>query len=234
MFASLESWLYDHWAGQIVARLAVTLCAYAASAIPGAPVSLDPAQIQAVLMALMHMLYSAVKKLRQTAPALLLLLLPGLSHAADVAYKWDLAKDPQAFIMREMQEGMWLGGAQKDFAHLESGQGHMLMTFGGAIAKRLEGQQPAYGPAIGLPIGTLGGMLASFIDSFQSVNADVHAPPFVSKLGSLISLDAYALYRPELSDDAQHHFLYGFGGKVTIPISDVLAFAKGSNGQKGL
>lgn len=155
--------------------------------------------------------------------------------AVDFHYKLDLSsKDPEAFIARELQEGMWLGGAQQQLGHVEDGVGKELAHLGFAVAQRLEGTQPAYGPAIGFPIGSLGSMVESVVNSFHVFNADISAPPFVSKLGALVSVDVYALYRPELSADSQHHFLYGVGGKVTIPISDVLSWAKGSGGQKGL
>lgn len=165
---------------------------------------------------------------------LALLALAPAARAANIQYKLDLAKDPEAFVAREFQEGMWLGGGQKQLGHAETADGKELAHLGFAVAQRLEGTQPAYGPALGFPIGTLGGAIESLINSLHILNSDIPTPPFVSKLGALVSLDVYALYRPTLSADSQHHFLYGAGGKVTIPISDVLAWCKGSNGQKGL
>lgn len=151
----------------------------------------------------------------------------------------DLAKDPEAVVVRDAQEGMWLGGAQKQLWHLERRECNVaacafveIFHVGFATVYRLEGNQAAYGPAIGLPIGAALSVLASKIQLISAAS-DV-APPFLKKLGDWVSVDAYALYRPQLSEDAQHHFLYGVGGKIRIPISDVLSWAKGSGSQKGL
>lgn len=151
----------------------------------------------------------------------------------------DLAKDPEAIVVRELQEGMWLGGAQKQLWSLQRRECNQTVCaftevfhVGVFAASRLEGQQTAYGPALGFPIGGALSMLADRVE-FIAAASDA-APPFVHKLGSWASIDAYAGYRPQLSGDATHHFIYGVGGKVRIPISDVLGWAKGSGGQKGL
>lgn len=153
--------------------------------------------------------------------------------------KTDFARDPEAVVIRELQEGMWLGGAQKQLWHLERRDCNgdvcafvEIFHFGVFAASRLEGQQTAYGPALGFPVGAPLALLASKVE-FIAAASDL-APPWLKKVTSFMSVDAYAGYRPELSGDATHHFIYGLGGKVRIPLSDLLAWEKGANGQKGL
>lgn len=166
-------------------------------------------------------------------------LLPASPAHALLVGKLDLARDPEAIIVRELQEGMWLGGAQKQLWHLERRECNAdvcgfveVFHIGVFAASRLEGNQTAYGPALGFPIGAPLALLADKVQ-FIAAASDA-APPFLKKIADWTSVDAYAGYRPELSGDATHHFIYGIGGKVRIPLSILLSWAKGTDGQKGL
>lgn len=144
--------------------------------------------------------------------------------------------NPAAIAVRELHDGMWLVGAQTQIWHLQNNaSGNEVFHVSGFWVTRLEGQDTAYGPSIGINIHEAGiaaiNKLEILVPAFQQIGANL--PPFVGKLGAATSLEILGGYRPTTGAD-DHHWVYGFGAKVTIPMDMLYSWAKGVNGQKGL
>lgn len=136
---------------------------------------------------------------------------------ATYAGKLDFKSDPEAIVFRELNDGMWLMGGQKNLWKLER-DGSEVFHVAFFIASRLEGQHPAYGPSLGAPIGAA---VAVLTDRVQALGAMADASPlWLKKIASFTSVDAYGGYRPVVGYD-DHHWIYGFGGKVRVPISQL-------------
>ena len=129
-------------------------------------------------------------------------------------------------VFREMNDGMWLGGAQKSIWGLYS-INHKAAD--GSAAPDIEvmhaavfwasrpelNSHTAYGPSLGVNIGGLAHSLALQVAGIAEL---VYAcPPWVGKVGNWTSLDVYGGYRPVIGSD-EHHWAYGVGGKITIPL----------------
>lgn len=151
----------------------------------------------------------------------------------------DLASDPQAIVLRDLEDGLWLVGLQKDLWklwHVEARSKYLkteteILHLSFFVASRLEGQAPAYGPAVGTNVGPLARGLAEKISLVKA--AAKSSPPWLGKLGDWTSLDFYTGYRPVISPD-EHRWMWGVGGKVRIPFGDLVQWARGRRDVEGL
>ena len=165
----------------------------------------------------------------------LLLLLAVPSHASQYAGKLDIGPagaDPAAIAFRELHDGMWLVGAQQQIWHLQNLKTDKeVFHIAGFWATRLEGQDTAYGPSLGVNIheavAAAVGKLEILVPALESAGAAL--PPWVGKLSAWTSLEVYGGYRPVVGAD-DHHWVYGIGGKVTIPASALYKWAIGDWG----
>lgn len=149
------------------------------------------------------------------------------ARASDYAGKLDLTGNPEAIVLREFNDGMWLVGAQKTAWKLVNIRKDVEVFHVAAFyATRLEGQSPAYGPAVGFNFGPAMAAALSRVEVLVPLIPEKF-PPWVSKLGEWTSIDAYAGYRPSVAAD-QHHIVYGLGGKVKIPLDLLSKWAAGS------
>jgi len=153
---------------------------------------------------------------------------------ARVAGKLDLASDFDAIVMRDLADGLWLGGAQKTLWKLERiSDGAEIIHVAFFWASRAEGQSTAYGPAIGLPVGPSVAAITSMVGDHVALVQEMQTqtPPWVSKIGEWTSLDFYGYYRPDIGEDLLgHHFGYGIGGKVKVPLSSLFSWISKSQG----
>lgn len=69
MFANIENWLMNNMLGKIAVSVGSSVAAYAASGHLGAAVTLDPAQVAALVMAGAHLLLDFIQHWRQPAAA---------------------------------------------------------------------------------------------------------------------------------------------------------------------
>ena len=69
MFKNLEAWLFDKFAGKIIARGAVTAAGYLASVLAAQHVKVDPVEVSAALIAGAHAAYEWFKAWRQKKSA---------------------------------------------------------------------------------------------------------------------------------------------------------------------
>ena len=147
------------------------------------------------------------------------------------------SSDPAAIAFRELHDGMWLVGAQQQIWHLQNtASGNEVFHVSGYWATRLEGQDTAYGPSLGVNVGEVAKAAISKLEILAPAVAQVSSinlPPWLAKLPSWTSIEVYGGYRPVVGAD-DHNWIYGVGGKVTIPMSMLYSWAKGVNGQKGL
>ncbi len=165
------------------------------------------------------------------------LTVPALAHGAYQG-KLDIGAqgaDPSAIAFRELNDGMWLVGAQQQLWHLQNTTtDREVFHIAGFWASRLEGQDTAYGPSIGVNVNEAAaaaiGKLEILVPAIETAGAAL--PPWVGKLSAWTSLEFYGGYRPVIGPD-DHHWVYGVGGKVTIPASAIYQWAKGSWGQAG-
>jgi hypothetical protein len=157
------------------------------------------------------------------------------AFASAYAGKLDLGSagaDPSAIAFRELHDGMWLVGAQQQLWHLQNLEtDREVFHISGYWCTRLEGQDTAYGPSIGVNFSEAANAALGKIEVIAPIVAAV--PPWVTKITDWTSLEFYGGYRPVVGSD-DHHWIYGVGGKVTIPLSALYAWARGTNGQKGL
>lgn len=155
------------------------------------------------------------------------LVLSGQAQASIYVGKLDLGSaDPSAIVIRDLYDGLWLVGAQQQVWHLQNTQTNQeVIHVSGFWANRLEGQDTAYGPSVGVNFGegvqTALGMLAPELQRLYQA-----LPPIYQQINDWISLEAYVGYRPFTSYD-DRHFVYGFGGKLKIPVSEIYTWAKG-------
>jgi hypothetical protein len=84
MIKKLESWLFEKFAGKLVARAAVTVAAFVAGPLvavvaekTGIHIPLDQAEIQAAIVLGAHAAYEAFKKWRTPAAAPVAPVTPG-------------------------------------------------------------------------------------------------------------------------------------------------------------
>lgn len=140
--------------------------------------------------------------------------------------------DPSAIAFRELNDGMWLVGAQQQVWHLQNTQSDKEVFHVAAFwATRLEGQDTAYGPSLGVNIREAAAAAISKLEILVPAveKAGAALPPWVGKLSAWTSLEFYGGYRPVIGAD-DHHWVYGVGGKVTIPMSMLYKWAKGDWG----
>ncbi len=160
----------------------------------------------------------------------------GSAKAAYVG-KLDIgSSNPAAIAFRELNDGMWLVGAQQQLWHLQNSDSNReVFHVSGFWATRLEGQDTAYGPSLGVNIHEAIHAALSRIEVAAPLLASV--PPWVSKISAWTSMELYGGYRPVISYDS-HHWIYGVGGKVTIPMDMLYSWASGTqssgDGKKGL
>ena len=176
----------------------------------------------------------------KTTLTMCLLLVAEIAAAspwADLRAAYDahlvLRQDPEAMVGRELLDGMWLGGGQKPLAAVTRRSDDREVAHLSAFwLSRLEGQDTLYGPAVGINVGPALRAAAEQLPGLGEL-AGMSVPPFVSKLGEVTSAEFFAGYRHVVSPD-DHHWGYGIGAKVRIPINDVIAWARGSGNEKGL
>ena len=156
--------------------------------------------------------------------AMMLAAVAAPSHAALIG-RLDTSPNFDTIVFREMNDGMWLVGAQRNLWTLSRAEsGSEVMHVALFWATRLERQQPAYGPSLGFNVGQA---FYTIVSPVEAVAATVDAaPPWLKKLSNFTSVDFFAGYRPQGSYDT-HHIVYGVGGKVTIPLDLAYAWAKG-------
>ena len=179
-----------------------------------------------------------MKNLHASLCALALLSSP--AFASQYVGKLDIGlngADPSAIAFRELHDGMWLVGAQQQLWHLQNTKtDREVVHVAGFWATRLEGQDTAYGPSIGTNIQEAAAAAISKLEVLVPALSGVGAalPPWVSKLSAWTSIEVYGGYRPTIANDgSEHHWIYGIGGKVTIPLSAIYAWAKGTPATAG-
>lgn len=152
-------------------------------------------------------------------------------HAA-LGGRLDVASDPQVIGLRDLKDGLWLVGMQKNvwkLVNFKNGDDVLHISF--FVASRLEGQYPAYGPSLGTNVGPLAGSLAEKISLLRAVSDAT--PPWLGKLADWTSFDVFGGYRPRISSD-EHHWMWGVGGQVRIPLGGVVDWARGRRDVEGL
>ncbi len=130
---------------------------------------------------------------------------------------------------------MWLVGAQQQLWHLQNTKtDREVFHVAGFWATRLEGQDTAYGPSLGVNVKeAVSAAIARLEILVPAVeNVGLLLPPFVSKLGDWTSVEVYGGYRPVIGAD-DHHYIYGVGGKVVIPMTALYKWAAGTQPAQG-
>lgn len=146
---------------------------------------------------------------------LVILFLVGPLHAQTVwKGKLDLGSNPSAIGLRELHDGNWLAGFEHPIWHLERNSIPMFNINFFTAWRALQGD-PAYGPSFGMNIGQAGSAIGNIIG--MTAPALYDKTPWIQQLGNFVSIEIYTGYRPVHSADT-HAFMYGIGGKVTIPL----------------
>lgn len=166
---------------------------------------------------------------------LVVLALAVLALPAHAAYqgKLDLGTvDPQTVVDRDFTYGLWRAGLAYQAWHLQNTTTNKeVFHLSGFWETGIDGNDKIYGARIGFNLGQSALVLVNDIEILAPAAQQLGAvvPPFVSKLSEWTSLDLGAAYAP-----GHAHVSALIGGTVTIPISEVYAWAAGSNGQRGL
>jgi hypothetical protein len=133
---------------------------------------------------------------------------------------------PKPCFERNTYDGLWEICGMVPFVNLEdSDRVYLRASF--AVATRLELQHPSYGVAIGTPVSTIGHSMLVGIASISSFSPE--APKWMGKLGDIVELDYFVLYRPVTGYD-DHHPDHGFGGQLSVAFSDLQFWARGTPG----
>jgi hypothetical protein len=167
----------------------------------------------------------------------LLLALVVPARAASVSQyqgKLDLGSsiDAQAIVDRDFTYGLWRGGMAYQAWHLQNNATNAEVFHVSAFWETgMDGKNEIYGARVGVNLTEAALAAVSKIEVLVPAveNIGVVLPPFVGKLGSFTSLDLGAAWVP-----GNAHVSAIIGGKVTIPLSMLYAWANGSNGQRGL
>ncbi len=137
---------------------------------------------------------------------------------------------PSAIAFRDLENGVWKVGIQYQVAHLQNNQsGNEVIHLSGYWATRLEGSNKTYGPAIGANIGEAAHAFLKKIEIVAPV-LYVASPPWLSKISSWCSVEAYGGYTPNVGG-GDKPWMYGVGGKVTVPFDQLYAWAAGTQSQ---
>ena len=140
--------------------------------------------------------------------------------------------DPQTVVDRDFTYGLWRAGLAEQVWHLQNtATNKEVFHLAGFWETGIDGNDKIYGARIGVNLGQVAVAAISKIEILAPAVAAVGAaiPPWVSKLNDWTSLDLGGAYAP-----GHAHVSALIGGTVTIPISEVYAWAAGSNGQRGL
>ena len=159
----------------------------------------------------------------------LLLIIPfvcfGNIANAGISGKLDITSDPSAIALRDLHDGLWLIGMQKNiFKLVDTKKDREILHLSFFVASRLEGQAVAYGPSLGTNVGSLVSSLAGKISLLQAVSDAT--PPWLGKIADWTSLDVYGGYRPVITFD-EHRWMYGVGGQIRVPFGSVVRWAQG-------
>lgn len=146
---------------------------------------------------------------------LLFLLLTQDANAAWVG-KLDLldGRLPCPVGYRELHDGNWLAGLQKQIWHLEK-DGKEAFHVSYFQAWRVFQSDPAYGLSLGIKTGDLGAALGEAVKVAAPRIYD--KTKWLQKLSNWVEISAFAGARPVHGPDT-HTFIYGIGGQVQIPI----------------
>lgn len=162
---------------------------------------------------------------------LITLCITSAASASPYQGKLDLGNlTPAAIVFRDLQNGVWKVGAQYQLWHLQNNAtGNEVLHLSGWWATRLEGQNKTYGPSVGVNIGEAAHAFLQKVEVVAPV-LYVGSPPWLSKASAWVSADFYGGYSPEASG-GDSHWVYGFGGKVTIPFDSLYQWASGTQAQ---
>ena len=166
----------------------------------------------------------------------LMLASAGSANAnSQYAGKLDLNYDFQAICYRNLYDGMWMTGAQKQVWHLQYLPRDVEVLHASAYyASHLGGPGQSYGLSAGFNIGAGAYAVLREVEAIASVIDS--APPWLLKVDQWISVDFYGGYAPHPGVD-QRNWDYGVGGKVKVPADMLVRWAVGAdpaNGKKGL
>ena len=155
------------------------------------------------------------------------------AYASQYQGKLDILQvNPQTVVDRDFTYGLWRAGLAYPVWHLQKiATGAEVFHLSGFWETGIDGNDKIYGARIGVNLGQAAIAAVSKIEILAPAVAAVGAaiPPWVSKLNDWTSLDLGGAYAP-----GHAHVSALIGGSVTIPLSDVYAWAAGSNGQRGL
>ena len=157
----------------------------------------------------------------------LLLALPCVAAASPYKGILDLGHtDPEAVVFRELYSGMWLAGGQEQVWHLQNmATNKEVFHVSGFFVTRMEGQDTLYGPSVGINVGQGIKALAGSSEVFLALTS-IPVPGWLANFSNFTSLEAYGGYRFQTSPD-DSKWGYGYGFKVTVPVSVVLQWAQG-------
>lgn len=164
---------------------------------------------------------------------LLALAFAAPANASVYQGKLDLGQvDPQTVVDRDFTYGLWRAGLAYQAWHLQNNAtGKEVFHISGFWETGIDGNDKIYGARIGV---NLGQAAVAALSKFEILEPALTAiggifPPWATKLNDWTSLDFGGAYAP-----GHAHVSALVGGTVTIPISEVYAWAAGSNGQRGL
>ena len=140
--------------------------------------------------------------------------------------------DPQTVVDRDFTYGIWRAGLSYQAWHLQNNATNTeVFHVSGFWETGIDGNDKIYGARLGINMGQAAVAALSKFEilapSLEAIGAAI--PPWATKLNDWTSLDLGAAYAP-----GHAHVSALIGGSVVIPLSEVYAWAAGSNGQRGL
>lgn len=164
---------------------------------------------------------------KYTLPCILILL-SSLAIASPYKGVLDLGTpDPQTVVDRDFTYGLWRAGLAYPVWHLQNTSSNSeVFHLAGFWETGIDGNDKIYGARIGVNLGQCAlAALSKFevlVPALDAIGSNI--PPWASKLNQFTSLDLGGAYAP-----GHAHVSALIGGTVTIPISEVYAWAAGNS-----
>lgn len=156
----------------------------------------------------------------------LIVLLASSASAGRFGYELESPMKLDACVERELHDGQWLAGACYPILHLTD-RGRRRAHLGVAVLSNAEHGNTSFQLTAGITTATVADRVQQAVGLLAPRLADLDLPPWVGKLGHLLTLNVAGGYRPIHDASVNGNFTYGIAANINIPVDKVFDFLKG-------
>lgn len=172
------------------------------------------------LLPLLALMFIAVSVKAQTQPTDVLSLGSiGSTWEYGITNNYDIG----ACVERELHDGQWLAGGCKDVFYIlhqdSSGNYQKSFHLGGAYMSNAQHGNQSFQLKAGIDMAALGTLGATAISLIAPKTSSLTLPPWVGKVGNMITLDFAGGYRPIHDSSVNGNWTYGIAASVNVPIT---------------